>query len=115
MIHLCNNGGGASEVEEEEVLSAMVLMLAKKKKLLVLDVKGLLVATYHKHEALPLEPHHVKFDNFYIKILLLLFFSIAVIFLVEGFVRLVYLQLEVIFCYGFLVVRCGAAIVVVRS
>jgi hypothetical protein len=49
-------------------------MLAKKKKLLVLDVKGLLMATYHKHEALPLEPHHVKFDNFYIKILLLLFF-----------------------------------------
>jgi len=101
-------------VEEEEVLPAMVSMLAKKKKLLVLDVKGLLVVTYHKHEALPLEHHHVKFDNFYIKILLLLFFSIAVIFLVEGFVHLVCLQLQVVFCYGVLAVSYGATIVVVR-
>jgi hypothetical protein len=45
----------------------MVSMLAKKKKLLVFYFKGLLVATYHKHEALPLEPHHVKFDNSILK------------------------------------------------
>ncbi len=75
-----NDGGGASDVdEEEEVLPAMVSAPAKKKKLLVLDVNGLLVATYHKQEALPAEPHHVKLGNFYGNFLLLLFFSIAVV------------------------------------
>jgi hypothetical protein len=34
--------------KEEEVLLAMVSTPMKKKKLLVLDVNGLLVATYHK-------------------------------------------------------------------
>jgi hypothetical protein len=80
MIHLRNNGGGTSEVEEEEVLPTMVLVHAKEKKLLVLDVNGLLVATYHKQKALPPEFHHVKFDNFYSNILLFLFFSIMVFF-----------------------------------
>ncbi len=92
-------------MEEEEVLPAMVLVPAKKKKLLVLDVNGVLVATYHKQEALPLEPHHVKFDNFYNNILFLLFFSITVVFFffpfVEGFVCLVYLQMLVAFLWIF--------------
>jgi hypothetical protein len=79
MIHLHNDRGRASEVEEEEVMPTMVLMLVKKQKLLVLNVNGLLVVTYHKHEALPLELHHVK-DNFYNNILLLLLFSITVVF-----------------------------------
>jgi len=74
-----NDGGGASDVDEEdEVMPAMVSAPAKK-KLLVLDVNGLLVATYHKQEALPPEPHHVKLGNFYGNVLLLLFFSIAVV------------------------------------
>jgi hypothetical protein len=96
----------------------MVSVLAKKKKLLVLDVNGLLMAIYHNQKALPPKPHHVKFDNFYNNILLLLFFSIAVVFFpffLEGFVHLVCLQLFVSFCYGFLVVSCGATIVVVHS
>jgi hypothetical protein len=77
---MLNDGGGASDVdEEEEVMPAMVSAPAKKKKLLVLDVNGLLVATYHKQEALPPEPHHVKLGNFYGNVLLLLFFSIAVV------------------------------------
>ncbi len=74
-----NDGGGASDVDEEEVMLAMVSAPAKKKKLLVLDVNGLLVATYHKQEALPPEPHQVKLGNFYGNVLLLLFFSIAVV------------------------------------
>ncbi len=80
MIHLRNDEGGASKVEEEEVMPTMVSMLVKKKKLLVLDVNGLLVATYHKQEALPPKLHHMKFDNFYNNILLFLFFSIVVVF-----------------------------------
>ena len=37
------------------------------KKLLVLDVNGLLVATYHhKHGKLPAGPHHAKLGNFYV-------------------------------------------------
>jgi hypothetical protein len=50
----------------------------------------------------------VMMDNFYNNILLLLFFSIAFVyfspFFGEVFVCLVYLQLLVVFCYGFLVV-----------
>lgn len=38
----------------------------RKKKLLVLDVNGLLVATYHTKDQLPLEPYHVKLGNFYV-------------------------------------------------
>lgn len=37
------------------------------KKLLVLDVNGLLVATYHHtHDKLPAGPHHAKLGNFYV-------------------------------------------------
>jgi hypothetical protein len=44
------------------------------------------VATYHKQEALPAEPHHVKLGNFYGNFLLLLFFSIAVVGFFSPFV-----------------------------
>jgi hypothetical protein len=80
MIHLHNNEGGANEVKEKEVLPAMVSMFVKKNKLLVIDVNGLLVATYHKQKPLLLKPHDVKFNNFYNNILLFLFFSIMVVF-----------------------------------
>jgi hypothetical protein len=45
---------------KEEVLLAMVSTLAKNKKLLIMDVNGLLVATYHKQEVLPPELRNVK-------------------------------------------------------
>jgi hypothetical protein len=48
IIHLCNDERGTSEVEEEEVVPAMVSMHVKKKKLLILDINGTWVATYHK-------------------------------------------------------------------
>ncbi len=67
-------------MEEEEVLPTMVSVLVKKKKLLVMDINRLLVVFYHKQEALPLEHHYVKFNKFYINILLFLFFCIVVVF-----------------------------------
>ncbi len=92
IIHLCNDGGRTNKVEEEGVLPTMVLVFTKNFFLLILDMNGILVAIYHKHEALPLEAHHMKFDNFYSNILLFLFFSIMVFFFsfsVQGFVHLV--------------------------
>jgi hypothetical protein len=65
-------GGGDSEGKElgEQQLVAVtaavvVPIVVSQKKLLVLDVNGLLVATYYKQETLPPEPYHVKLGNFY--------------------------------------------------
>jgi hypothetical protein len=66
-------GGGDSEGKElgEQQLVAVtaavvVPIVVSQKKLLVLDVNGLLVATYYKQETLPPEPYHVKLGNFYV-------------------------------------------------
>jgi hypothetical protein len=65
-------GGGDREGKELGELQLVVATAAvvvpivvSQKKLLVLDVNGLLVATYYKQETLPPEPYHVKLGNFY--------------------------------------------------
>lgn len=48
-------------------MTKAVVAAPAAKKLLVLDVNGLLVATYHhKHGKLPAGPHHAKLGNFYV-------------------------------------------------
>jgi hypothetical protein len=65
-------GGGdreGKELGEQQLVVAtaavVVPIVVSQKKLLVLDVNGLLVATYYKQETLPPEPYHVKLGNFY--------------------------------------------------
>ncbi len=57
------------EFGEQQLVAAtapvVVPIVVSQKKLLVLDVNGLLVATYYKQETLPPEPYHVKLGNFY--------------------------------------------------
>lgn len=50
----------------EELSVGVATEEPRAKKLLVLDVNGLLVATYHKHQKMPGEKHHAKLGNFYV-------------------------------------------------
>jgi len=68
---MADDGGDreGKELGEQQVVAAtaavVVPIVVSQKKLLVLDVNGLLVATYYKQEPLPPEPYHVKLGNFY--------------------------------------------------
>jgi hypothetical protein len=68
---MADDGGDreGKELGEQQLVAAtasvVVPIVVSQKKLLVLDVNGLLVATYYKQETLPPEPYHVKLGNFY--------------------------------------------------
>jgi hypothetical protein len=68
---MADDGGDreGKELGEQQLVVAtaavVVPIVVSQKKLLVLDVNGLLVATYYKQETLPPEPYHVKLGNFY--------------------------------------------------
>ncbi len=68
---MADDGGDreGKELGEQQLVAAtaavVVPIVVSQKKLLVLDVNGILVATYYKQETLPPEPYHVKLGNFY--------------------------------------------------
>jgi hypothetical protein len=106
-------------MEEEEVLPRHCIGACKEEKIIGFGCEWTIGGYLPQIRGLLPESHYVKFNNFYNNILLFLFFSIAVVFFfpffMERFVRLVCLQLLVIFCYGFLIVSCSVVMVVVYS
>jgi hypothetical protein len=88
---MADDGGDreGKELGEQQLVAAtaavVVPIVVSQKKLLVLDVNGLLVATYYKQETLPPEPYHVKLGNFYGDTSMLhVFFSFSLCFFFRG-------------------------------
>ncbi len=99
---MADDGGDreGKELGEQQLVAAtaavVVPIVVSQKKLLVLDVNGLLVATYYKQETLPPEPYHVKLGNFYgdtsmlhVFFSFLFFLSLSVFFFAEFFFHVV--------------------------